>query len=123
MATEFFDRPIFVSNEQTDNKKIENDIVKNILNDENIEFLIDSDHMSLPNTAEEIKQQSIDDRTKKELKKNERDIETLENLTHDTKRDLIKTFTGGSDGVIVDYIINVNDWVNKADYKKLDQDV
>lgn len=109
MATEFFDRPIFVSNEQTDNKKIENDIVKNILNDENIEFLIDSDHMSLPNTAEEIKQQSIDDRTKKELKKNERDIETLENLTHDTKRDLIKTFTGGSDGVIVDYIINVND--------------
>ena len=123
MATEFFDRPIFVSNEQTDNKKIENDIVKNILNDENIEFPIDSDHMSLPNTAEEIKQQSIDDRTKKELKKNERDIETLENLTHDTKRDLIKTFTGGSDGVIVDYIINVNDWVNKADYKKLDQDV
>ena len=109
MATEFFDRPIFVSNEQTDNKKIENDIVKNILNDENIEFPIDSDHMSLPNTAEEIKQQSIDDRTKKELKKNERDIETLENLTHDTKRDLIKTFTGGSDGVIVDYIINVND--------------
>ena len=109
MATEFFDRPIFVSNEQTDNKKIENDIVKNILNDENIEFLIDSDHMSLPNTAEEIKQQSIDDRTKKEPKKNERDIETLENLTHDTKRDLIKTFTGGSDGVIVDYIINVND--------------
>ena len=109
MATEFFDRPIFVSNEQTDNKKIENDIVKNILNDENIEFLIDSDHMSLPNTAEEIKQQSIDDRTKKELKKNERDIEKLENLTHDTKRDLIKTFTGGSDGVIVDYIINVND--------------
>ena len=109
MATEFFDRPIFVSNEQTDNKKIENDIVKNILNDENIEFLIDSDHMSLPNAAEEIKQQSIDDRTKKELKKNERDIETLENLTHDTKRDLIKTFTGGSDGVIVDYIINVND--------------
>ena len=65
MATEFFDRPIFVSNEQTDNKKIENDIVKNILNDENIEFPIDSDHMSLPNTAEEIKQQSIDDRTKK----------------------------------------------------------
>ena len=112
MTTEFFDRPIFVSNEETDNKKIEKDIVKNILNDENIEFPIDSDHMSLPNTTEEIKQQSIDDRNmfiETELKKDEGDTETLENLTHDTKRDLIKTFTGGSDGVIVDYIINVND--------------
>ena len=34
MITEFFDRPIFVTGEQTDNKKIEEDIVKSIPNEE-----------------------------------------------------------------------------------------
>ena len=47
----------------------------------------------------------------------------LENLIDDTKRDLIKTFTDPKDSVIVDDIINVNDWVNKTDNEKLDQDV
>ena len=80
----------------------------------------------MPNTAEEIKQQSIDENKlfiRTELKMNERDIETLENLMDVTKRDLIKIFTDPSDGVIVDDVINVNGWVNKADDKKLDQDV
>ena len=45
MTTEFFDRPIFVSGEQTDNKRIEENIVANILNYEKIEFPIDSDHI------------------------------------------------------------------------------
>ena len=39
------------------------------------------------------------------------------------KHDLIKTFTDASGGMIVDDVINVNDWVSKADNKKLDQDV
>ena len=34
MTTEFFDRPIFVTGEQTDNKKIEENIARSILNDE-----------------------------------------------------------------------------------------
>ena len=38
------------------------------------------------------------------------------------KHDLIKTFVDPSDGMIVDDIINVNDWVNKTDNRKLDQD-
>ena len=38
-------------------------------------------------------------------------------------RDLIKTFTDPSDGMILDDVVNVNDWVNKTDNKKLDQDV
>ena len=74
----------------------------------------------MPNTAEEIKQQSIDENKlfiETELKKNERDIETLENLFDEAKRNLIKTFTDPSDDMIVDNI-NVNDWVNKADKKK-----
>ena len=59
--TGFFDQPIFVS-EQTDNKRIENSIVRNILNDEKMEFPTDTDHISMPNTAEEMKQQSIDEK-------------------------------------------------------------
>ena len=49
-----------------------------------------------------------------ELKENERDFETLENLFDEAKRDLTKTFTDPSDGMIVDDM-NVKDWVNKAD--------
>ena len=59
--TEFFDQPIFVTGEQIDNKRIEKSIVRNILNDEKMEFPTDTDQISLPNTAEEIKQQSIDE--------------------------------------------------------------
>ena len=57
----FYNQPVFVSEEQTDNDKIEKDIVRNILNDEKINFPTDTDHISFPNTAEEIKQQSIDE--------------------------------------------------------------
>ena len=51
----FFDRPVFVSEVQTDNNRNEKDIVRNILNDEKIDFPTDTDHISLSNTAEEIK--------------------------------------------------------------------
>ena len=51
MITEFFDRPIFVTGEQTDNKKIKENISKSILNDEKMEFPTDTDHISLPNAA------------------------------------------------------------------------
>ena len=122
MTTEFFDQPIFVAGEQTDNKKIEENIVKNILNDKKMEFPTDTYHISLPNIAEEIKQQRIDENKlfiETQLKKNERDVEPLENLIND----LIKTLTDPSDGMILDDVINVNDWVNKTDNKKLDQDV
>ena len=125
MTTECFDQPIFVTGEQTDNKRIENSIVRNILNNEEMEFPNDTDHISLPNTAEEIKQQSIDENKlfiETELKKSEKDVET-ENLINNAKHDLIKTFTDPSDGMMVDDIINVNDWINKSDNKKLDQDV
>ena len=55
----FFDQPVFVSEEQTYNNRIEEDIVRNILNDEKMHFPTDADHINVPNTAEEIKQQSI----------------------------------------------------------------
>ena len=91
-----------------------------------MEFPTDTDHTSLPNTAEQIKQQSIDENklfTETKLKKNERDVETLENLINDTKHDLIKTFIDPSDCMIVDDITNVNNWVKKSDNTNQDQDV
>ena len=82
-----------------------------------MEFPTDTDHMSLSNLAEEIKQQSIDENKlfiETELKNNERDVETLENLINDAKLDLIKTFTSPSDGMKVDDVMNVKDWVKKS---------
>ena len=90
-----------------------------------MEFPTDTDRISLPNSAEEVKPQNIDENKlfiETELKKNKRDAETLENLINDANRDLKKPFTNTSDGMIVDDVINVNDWVNKTDNKKLDQD-
>ena len=48
-----------------------------------MEFPSDTDHISLPNTADEIKQQSIDENKlfiETEPKKNKRDVETFQNL-------------------------------------------
>ena len=91
-----------------------------------MEFPTDTDHTSLPNTAEQIKQQSIDENKlfiETKLKKSERDVETLENLINDTKHDLIKTFIDPSDCMIVDDITNVNNWVKKSNNTNQDQDV
>ena len=52
-----------------------------------------------------------------ELKKNKRDIKTLENLIDETKRDLLKIFTEPDSDVVVDDIININDWGNKTKNK------
>ena len=70
---DFFNQSVFVSNEQTDNNRIEKDIVRSILNDGKMDFPTDTDHINLPKTAEEIKQQSIDENKlfiETELKKN-----------------------------------------------------
>ena len=50
---------------------------------------------------------------KTELKK-ARDINMLENLIDQTKRDLSKTFNEPDSDAVVDDIINVNDWKNKT---------
>ena len=60
---------------------------------------------------------------KTELKRNERDFETLENMIDKANCKLIKTFTNPSNGMIFDDIINENDRANNEDNKKqqLDQ--
>ena len=58
-----------------------------------MDFPTDTDYITLPNTAEWIKQQSIDENVlliETELKKNERDFETLENLVNVSKTRLNK---------------------------------
>ena len=49
------------------------------------------------------------------MKKNERDIKALENLLDEAKRDIIKLFTEPSGDVIVDDIMNVNDWERETE--------
>lgn len=64
---------ISVSDEQIVNNRIEKDIVRNSLNDEKIDFPTNTDHISLPNIAEKIKQQSINGNklfVESELKRN-----------------------------------------------------
>lgn len=60
---------------------------------------------------------------KTELKRNERDFETLENMIDKANCKLIKTFTNPSNGMIFDDIINENNRANNEDNKKqqLDQ--
>lgn len=41
--------------------KIEDDILSDILNDKKIDFPTETDHISLPNMAEEIKQQKVNE--------------------------------------------------------------
>ena len=80
--------------------------------------------MLSPNSAEEIKQKSNEKEMflKTELKKNWRNTEILESLIDETKRDLLKTFTEPDGDVVVNNIINVNDWRNKTK-NKLDLDI
>ena len=69
-----------VNNFKSENKKIEEDIVDNILNDFKIEHPQDSDHLSYPNTAYEINKQSQDEEEQKRrldiiLNERQREIE------------------------------------------------
>ena len=64
---------VSVSDEQIVNNRIEKDIVRSSLNDEKIDFPTNTDHISLPNIAEKIKQQSINGNklfVESELKRN-----------------------------------------------------
>ena len=60
-------RPSFnlVNNFKLENKKIEEDVVDNILNDFTIEHPQEYDHLFYPNTADEINKQSQNEQEKK----------------------------------------------------------
>ena len=80
---------------KTENQKFENDV--NILYDFKVEYPLDADHLTFPNTADEIKKQTPDEREQKnkiDFALNERDQEIQERIILDAKKDLIKTLAG-----------------------------
>ena len=80
---------------KTENQKFENDV--NILYDFKVEYPHDADHLTFPNTADEIKKQTPDEREQKnkiDFALNERDQEIQEGIILDAKKDLIKTLAG-----------------------------
>ena len=98
---------------KTENQKIK-DVVRNILYDFKVEYPHDTDHLTFPNTADEIRKQAADEleqKDKLDFALNERDWEIQEEIILDAKKDLIKTL-GGLDGDISNEIIKLSDFNN-----------
>ena len=82
---------------KTENQKFEDDVVRNILYDFKVEYPHDTDHLTFPNTADEIKKQAADkleQKNKLDFALNERDQEIQEGIILDARKDLIKTLGG-----------------------------
>ena len=119
----FFDPPTVVGDELTIDNKIESRIVKEILKDEKPPSDVDNSDIPIAKTTEEIKQENIIQNSlflEAELKKDERDFETVNNLVEKGTRELIQTITNPDHEPIFSNIINVNDGANKI---KEDQEI
>ena len=81
---------------KTENQKFK-DVVRNILYDFKVEYPHDTDHLTFPNTAGEIRKQVADEleqKDKLDFALNERDPEIQEGIILAAKKDLIKTLAG-----------------------------
>ena len=100
-----------VNNFKSENRKIEEDIVSNILNDFTIEHPQESYHLFYANTADEINKQSQeqeDQRKKLDIVPNERQHEIEKGMIFDAKKNLLKTLAG-IDGDISSSVVNFFD--------------
>ena len=100
-----------VNDFKSENKKIEEDIVDNILNDFTIEHPQESDHLFYPNTADEINKQSQDEEEQKrrlDIVLNERQCEIEKGKIFDAKKNLLKTLAG-IDGNISSSVVYLSD--------------
>ena len=82
---------------KSESKKIEEDIVDNILNDFTIEHPQESDHLFYPNTADEINKQNQEKEEQKRrlyIVLNERQREIEQGMISDAKKNLLKTLAG-----------------------------
>ena len=96
-----------VNNFKSENKKIEEDIVDNILNDN----WTSAGVWFYPNTADEINKQSEDEKDQKrrlDIVLNERQRETEKRMIFDAKKNLLKTLVG-IDGDISSSVVNLSD--------------
>ena len=100
-----------VNDFKSQNKKIEEDIVDNILNDFTIEHPQESDHLFYPSTADEINKQSQDEEEQKrrlDIILNERQREIEKGMVFDAKKNLLKTLAG-IDRNISSSVVNLSD--------------
>ena len=100
-----------VNDFKSENKKIEEDIVDNILNYFSIEHPQESDHLFYPNTADEIKKQSPDEEEQKrrlDIVLNERQREIENGMIFDGKGNLWKTLVE-IDSDISNSVANLSD--------------
>ena len=101
---------------KTKNQKFEDDVVRNILYDFKVEYPHDTDNLTFPNTADEIRKQAADEleqKDKLDFAWNERDWEIQEGIILDAKKDLIKTLAD-LDGDISNEIVKLSDFNNGA---------
>ena len=92
-------------------KKIEEDVVHNILNDFTIEHPQESDHLFYPNTTGEINKQSHQEEEQKrrlDIVLNERQREIEKEMIFDAKKNLLKTLAK-VDGDISSSVVNLSD--------------
>ena len=119
----FFDPLTLVGDELTINDKIKNTIVKEVLKDEKPPSDVDDSNNPMAKMTEEIEQDNIIQNRlflETELKKDERDFETGNNLVEEGTRQLIQTITNPDYEATFNDIININDWTNNI---KEDQDL
>ena len=86
-----------VNDFKSENKKIEEDIVSNILNDFTVEHPHESDHLFYPNTAYKINKHSQEQEDKKKklgIVLNERPHQIKKGMIFDAKKNLLKTLAG-----------------------------
>ena len=73
----------------------ETDLVETILKDEKPTFPVDNSHLTFPQTPEEIKKEEEENKNKfinDQLKINQRDFETVNNLLDKDKKELQNSF-------------------------------
>ena len=92
------------------NQLIEEEVVSNITNNVRLEFPIDNENISIPNTAAEIQEQTNENNKidkKLDAALNERDRETSAELVNEARAELIKSATGEGGEISLDIFNNV----------------
>lgn len=105
---------------------IEEEVVSNITNNVRLEFPIDNENISIPNTAAEIQEQTnennkIDKKLDPAL--NERDREISAELVNEARAELIKSATGEGGEVALDIFNDVATTFDLQQENQQDKDV
>ena len=101
-----------VNDFKSESKKIEEDVIGNILNDFTIEHPQESDHLFYANTADEISKQSQDEEEQKrklDIVLNERQHEIEKGMIFDAKNKNLSKTLAGIYGDISSSVVNLSD--------------